>query len=87
MTDAYTPYPVATNGTFAIGTAGSEITLGGFLCTKNGSLKLTRLSTPPVVVIEQIAVTSGQFYGVPITLQGPHEITLAGGARGTVLTR
>jgi hypothetical protein len=87
MADAFTPHPVETNGDFQIGTAGSEITLGGFLCTKNGTLRVIRDSTPPVTIIEQISVSSGQFYGVPIILAGPHTIKLAGGARGTVLTR
>ncbi len=87
MADAYTPHPVETNGEFTIGVPGSQIILGGFLCTKDGKLKLTRLSTPPVVVIEQIDVEAGQFYGVPIILDGPHEVKLTGGARGTILTR
>jgi hypothetical protein len=87
MADAFTPYPVATNTDFVIGTTGSEITLGGFLCTKNGGLTLVRNSTPPVNVIEQISVATGQFYGVPIVLQGPHTLKLTGGARGTLLLR
>lgn len=87
MADAYTPYPVAANGDFVIGVPGSQIILGGFLCTTAGNLTLIRNSTPPINVIEQIPVARGQFYGVPMVLDGPHTLHLAGGARGTVLTR
>ena len=78
--ERYTPYPIAVNGTLVLG--GQSI--GGFICSVAGTITITSAG---VTLLDTHPVSAGAYLPLPLYLRAPGgaTITLAGGARGTIL--
>ncbi len=79
--EAYTPYPVAADGTVVVN--GPQ--MGGFLCVTGGTVTVT--NDDAVVLVNALPVTAGVYYPMPIRFggHGGGKLVCAGGASGTVL--
>ena len=77
----YNPKPMAANSTAKCG-----VSLGGFLCTVAGTLTVTDADGTVLVVALPVAV--GPFIRIPLFFKtnAGGEVTLAGGAAGTLFT-
>lgn len=78
--EAYTPYPVAANGTVVI--EGPQ--MGGFLCTAAGTVNV--INTAGVTLVSALPVVAGIYYPMPLRFggQGGGRLVCSAGAAGTV---
>jgi hypothetical protein len=58
--------------------------LGGFLCTHDGSIKLTTAAAGAgTVILDTFAVLAGTFYPLPFAFDSAVYVTFGAGAAGT----
>lgn len=83
VTESYGAVPLAADVDAVI--AGGLGSIGGYLCTTAGSIKLTWDTAGGATIVNTMAVTAGIFYPVPMAIPPNKNVfcTQTGGAAGT----
>lgn len=81
--ESYTPLLLTVDQAVSISTAPCSI--GGFTCVVAGTLTLRRVDASGAIVIDTLPVAAGSYYPLPYAMPTGAFITLAGGARGTLV--